>query len=379
MRSAFRTPSVPAVVGAFIGAAVGLYPGMLPRTATHAAVVVAALVGLGALIGTWIARRRGPGSVRARRIVGMVGCSGFVAMVGAAALWQNGIRADVGVERVGAGWIAAVGLVPAVVFVAIVGLARVVGWTFALIGAVIVGYLTPTVANAQPAGPTPSATSVSHQADNLVRRWVDGGGLSYPTVVVAVPTGSGWVDEAAVSGFRHRFGSDVPVLSMPYSSMSSWRVFLTDRSAAGTSAIAVVSRIGDELRRIEPSRRPRLVLYGQSLGAVGADAARAWAQSHGVDVAETIEVGAPADTVAERADRRVLVANSTDPVPRWSPSLLWRPARIPAGTHIVGAERRSVPWLPIVSFLQASTDLLGALDVPDGAGHRYGEEQVLRR
>jgi len=33
------------------------------------------------------------------------------------------------------------------------------------------------------------------------------------------------------------------------------------------------------------------------------------------------------------------------------------------------------PWLPVVSFVQTSVDLLGAVGAPPGSGHHYGAEQ----
>ncbi|WP_413617138.1 alpha/beta-hydrolase family protein [Gordonia rubripertincta] len=120
------------------------------------------------------------------------------------------------------------------------------------------------------------------------------------------------------------------------------------------------------------------MLYGQSLGAIGADAARIWLEDNHPDLlAETVLTAPPAGTVAEvSATPRVVVANRSDPVVRWSLSSLWRPPSEPAEIVLGGRQVPQVPWLPVVSFLQTSVDLLAALDGPTGVGHRYGVEQA---
>ena len=53
-----------------------------------------------------------------------------------------------------------------------------------------------------------------------------------PHLVVAVPTGSGWVDAAAVRGFENRWGDDLAIVAQQYSDMPSWAAFVLDRGAA---------------------------------------------------------------------------------------------------------------------------------------------------
>ena len=69
-------------------------------------------------------------------------------------------------------------------------------------------------------------------ADDLVTR----GGLSKDHVVLMIPTGSGWVDPAAVDGFERRFHGDVALVGLQYAHTPSWVAFLFQRGAAEAGA-----------------------------------------------------------------------------------------------------------------------------------------------
>ena len=102
------------------------------------------------------------------------------------------------------------------------------------------------------------------------------------------------------------------------------------------------------------------MLYGQSLGALAG--AQAWAR-HPERAEGAFWVGPPADT--PRDPPAVTLAHPTDPAAVWSPWLLVTPPERPVAR----------PWLPVVSFVQTSVDLLGAVGAPAGSGHHYGAEQ----
>ncbi|MBD0859863.1 alpha/beta-hydrolase family protein [Gordonia sp. zg691] len=393
--NAFRRWPHPAIsVAVVLAHAVALYPGTLPRDAATTAGLTAALAGLGAILGmVWAGRSAGDPDVRARRVV--FGCAVvvLVATVGVAAWWQNMIRGAVGAAPVGLGWCAAVTLVPAALVVAVVAVPRATAVVAASAMALTAGFLAPAGAE----GKNPAASSVSASADDsrvlrgelnpgdfdgaataLVDKWLRAGGASARAVVVAVPTGSGWVDRTAVDGFVRRFGGDVRIVTLPYADVPSWRAFVAERSLAADSAIAVVRRLVGALDDREPATGPRVVLYGQSLGAVGADAARIWLEDHRPSrLDSTVLTAPPAGTVAPTSDSaRTVVVNHSDPVPRWSTATLWLPPPTAEDTRLRGPRVPVVPWIPVVSFLQASVDLLDALDGSAGVGHRYGTDQA---
>ncbi|UEA58478.1 alpha/beta-hydrolase family protein [Gordonia otitidis] len=376
-------PLHPAVACAVvIATVVGLWPSPLPRTPWLAGTVVSVCAVLTVTCTmVWTAyRRRPPFAARWWPTV----TAGSVLVLGAAAnmWWQNGIRAELGYDRVGIEWIVALVVPTTVVVAAIVWLPRQTAVAVAGIAAVVVGLLTPTTGQASASG---SSATLQEQITNdrdaraLVERWVDEGGLDDDAVLVAVPTGSGWVDTGAVDAIADRVGR-MHTISPRYASVASWRAFVTARDAAGRASVTLLSALTTTLETVPAHRRPRIVLYGQSLGAIGAEAARVWADEHRPGMVwATVLSGVPADTIATHAhgSSRTVIANATDPVTVWSPAVSWRAADRPADTVTVGRQTRHLPWLPLVTFVQTSADLLGSLDGPVGVGHRYrGTDQV---
>lgn len=207
--------------------------------------------------------------------------------------------------------------------------------------------------------PSP-ATRAELAADELARA----GGLARRAVILAVPTGSGWIDDAAADGFEERFGGDVATVGIQYARVPSWVGYLFDPGGAAVSAQALYDAVAARIAALAPQDRPALYLYGQSLGALGATAVRETGAAQ--PICGVVAVGPPPGGASGRAasGTAVVLANATDPVVRWSPKLLVAPAG-------------DGPWLPVVSFLQTSVDVLGALGLPAGVGHVYGQEQAL--
>ncbi|MGC4932903.1 alpha/beta-hydrolase family protein [Gordonia sp. DT30] len=369
-------PSARISIGATIGSAIALWPASLPRGPVPAILLTAACV----LVATTVVRLSGtarPGS----RVFGWSAAAMFAVVLVAGAvmdvLWQNIIRVDAGTTTIGAGYGA--GLVAA----GAAGMAAVTWFprrtAIAALAALTVTGLFASPAASAAATQSDRASDTEVAARALTDRWLHADGLHKGAVVIAVPTGSGWVDPEATTALRARLHGDVAFLSLPYASTASWRVFVTDREAAGNSAIAVLRRVLAARDTLPPTAsRPKVYLYGQSLGALGADRARAWAEAHHPGaVTGTVLVGVPADTVDPHggAGARIVLANASDPVTRWSLASLWRPPSRPDETRTVGRAVHRPPWLPVVSFVQTSVDLLASLDGPDGTGHHYGPEQ----
>ncbi|WP_084510186.1 alpha/beta-hydrolase family protein [Nocardia lijiangensis] len=225
----------------------------------------------------------------------------------------------------------------------------------------------------QPEGPVrvyvgvDSAPDLDSRVALAIRELERSGGLHRSNIVVALPTGSGWIDANAVTGFTERFGGDVAVVGLQYSYAPSWVTFLFGRADAVRAANALFDAVEQRLRAMpEP---PRLFVYGQSLGALGGSAIFADDAEQDRRTCAALWAGPPAGEV-HRAGATVL-ANSSDPVVHWSPALLWRAPDL-AGARVDAPVPR---WLPVVSFLQTAADLLAALDAPPGHGHRYGTDQ----
>ncbi|WP_328397814.1 alpha/beta-hydrolase family protein [Nocardia sp. NBC_00416] len=214
-----------------------------------------------------------------------------------------------------------------------------------------------------------SAPDLAARADLAVRELERAGGFDRSHLVVAVPTGSGWVDARALRGFGDRFGGDVAVVALQYSYAPSWATFVFGRHAAAASAQALVAAVEQRLATMD--RPPRLYLYGQSLGALGGSAVFAGAADQNHRVCSALWAGMPGGGSPAPGSRTVMLANSSDPVVHWSLDLLWRRPDLTAARR----DAPTPPWLPVASFVQTTADLLGALGAPPGHGHRYDIDQ----
>lgn len=372
-------------VSVVVGYLIALFPGSLPRTAVVSAVFTTALVVGAAVVGALVvaARHRRAGYA-ARLRWAVAGGAVVLVAVALAGHRQASLSSDLGAPAPGIAWYVAVVVVPAVAATGVVRMPRMVG-VIAAAGALALG-LIPAGAHATPSRPGDQQVLLGSlgpadfdaEARDVVARWVESGGMGRRAVVIAVPTGSGWVDTSAVGGFRTRFGDGVTILSLPYSDMSSWRAFVSDRSAAGRSAVALAEQLARAVEHQARQHRPQVFLYGQSLGAIGADEARRHLETRQRGVLTgTVLVAPPEGSVAtSSATPRSVVVNRSDPVTRWSLRSMWRAPSEPDGTVHTGRPATSAPWVPLLSFLQTSVDLLGALDGPAGTGHRYGSDQV---
>lgn len=422
-------PRIATTVCVTTAALLSLAPSLLPRAAVVQAVLTGILVAVGwGLAALW---RRASGrrtestesGSRRRRIVAWAGAGTTVAALILAQHWQNGLRAATGAPPTGLGhWVTVVGggaAVAAVLVAAATGLGRLgrtrtarrtaAGLVVATVATAF--WLAPAAGNAVLTAnattglslPRPASPSVSGSDASLVswetlggqgRRFVSApasastvrtyvglgsapdldsrvrlavreveraGGLDRSHLVVAVPTGSGWIDPNALAGFEERFGGDVAEVAVQYSAAPSWATFVFDRDSAEDSARALYSALAQRVSAMPAESRPALHLYGQSLGAIGAAAVGA---PCGVLLAGPPAGRSPAPGVT-------VLANASDPVVHWSPRLLVAPPRLD-GTRL---DAPTPPWLPVVSFVQTTVDLLTSLDSAPGHGHRYGTDQ----
>ncbi|MGY1934698.1 alpha/beta-hydrolase family protein [Nocardia gipuzkoensis] len=212
-----------------------------------------------------------------------------------------------------------------------------------------------------------SAPDLDSRVALAIRELERSGGFTRSHLVVAVPTGSGWIDANAVAGFDRRFDGDVALVGLQYSYLPSWATFVFGRDAAVTAARSLFTAVERHIQGL--AHKPQLYVYGQSLGALGGNAVFADDAEQDNRTCAALWAGPPANHV--RRGGATVLANSSDPVIHWSLSQLWR------APDLTGARVDApVPqWLPVISFAQTTADLLAALHAPPGHGHRYGTDQ----
>jgi uncharacterized membrane protein len=261
--------------------------------------------------------------------------------------------------------------------------------------------------------------SVEEVADAVVAELRRTGGFDRGTLAVMTATGRGWVDEWSASSIEYLTGGDSAIAAMQYSFLPSAVALVTDRRTPARAGRALLSRVEAEIARRPADRRPRLVLGGESLGAYGGQAAFVDAADMLARVDGAVWVGTPGFTPVWRGltDRRqggspeiapvvdsgshvrfatrpeelgadvygrrfgawefprvVYAQHASDPIPRWTTSLLleepdW--THEPPGADVVGMN-----WTSVLMFWQLTTDLAAANATPPGHGHRYQDELV---
>ncbi|MFD4468283.1 alpha/beta-hydrolase family protein [Rhodococcus sp. NPDC058505] len=428
--AASALPRVSSTVAVTALIVASLMPSLLPRSAPVQAGVTGVFAVLGVVAGAGWRRLRGDRAAASVTVRGWVAAAALTTLGAAltgAARWQSGLRAATGLPDVGVAHWVLVSAGAVAVAASITGAAALLRSAARRLGRyrLIAGLLgcvlavtsctAPAVASAdgpepvlrQPTSPAMSGSTASPvgweslgvegrrfvtapAADGVTRTYVGldsapdlaarvtlavadlerSGGLTRSHLVIAVPTGSGWIDAGAIAGMERRFGGDVAEVAVQYSAAPSWVTFVFDRGSAEEAARALYRAVAHRVSLLPEDRRPRLHLYGQSLGAVGVDAALS--EPVAVPACGNLVAGPPAGRVPT-ADT-VVLANSSDPVVHWSPRLLVAPPRL-AG---VRPDAPTPAWLPVLSFLQTSVDLLTALDAAPGHGHRYGTDQGTR-
>jgi uncharacterized membrane protein len=236
------------------------------------------------------------------------------------------------------------------------------------------------------------------------------GGLDRAVVAVATTTGTGWINEAEAAALEYMYNGDTAMVSMQYSFLPSWLSFLVDQENARQAGQALFEAIDAMVREMPEAQRPKLVVFGESLGSFGGEAPflalnNLVARTDGAlfsgptfnntiwedltrnrdadspmwlpiyDDGENVRFAARADNLDRPPDpwdepRVIYLQHASDPIAWWNVDLLFAKPdwlREPRGYDL----SPRMEWIPIVTFLQVSADMAVAVDVPDGHGHVY--------
>ncbi|RZL75322.1 MAG: hypothetical protein EOP32_31710 [Rhodococcus sp. (in: high G+C Gram-positive bacteria)] len=258
-----------------------------------------------------------------------------------------------------------------------------------------------------------SADGIKATAELAARELERTGGLQRKVVAVATTTGTGWINEAEADAVEYMFNGETAIVSMQYSFLPSWLSFLVDKQNAREAGQALFEAVDRRVRALPEGQRPRLVVFGESLGSFGGEAPflspnNIEARTDGAlfsgptfnntmwkDVTAHRDDGSPqwlpiyqqGDNIrfVARPDnlerpagpwanpRVVYLQHASDPIAWWNPDLLFAKPdwlREPRGYDVPD----DMQWIPVVTFLQVSADMAVAIDVPDGHGHRYVED-----
>jgi uncharacterized membrane protein len=253
-----------------------------------------------------------------------------------------------------------------------------------------------------------AADTATERAQLAVEELRSLGGFDKSVLAVAATTGSGWIEPKSAAALEFATHGDVAIVTTQYSYLPSWLSFLMDRERAQTNAEEVLTAIRVELESIPPAQRPKLYVFGESLGAFSTGSAFTSVEDMSTTTAGALLAGPPsfdatwqrvqanrdagsplwrpvyqdgalvrvastAEQITDpsltwKTDNRIIyLANSSDPIVAWTAD---RDAWLdPRGEDVLP----QVQSLPVIGFLQASVDLFAANGVPAGHGHIYGD------
>lgn len=242
------------------------------------------------------------------------------------------------------------------------------------------------------------------------------GAFQRHTLLVVVPTGTGWIDPEALDTVEYLHNGDIASVAVQYSYLSSWIALLTEPDYGVETARALFEEVYGYWTTLPKEARPKLYLHGLSLGALNSQkssdlydvladpfqgalwsgppfASPTWRMATNGRVAGTPQwlprfrdssVIRFADQyqTAKMLDvpwgpmRIVYLQYASDPITFFETSSLYRRPEWmtqPRGRDVSSSFR----WFPLVTFLQLTLDVAAATTAPMGYGHVYAPEHYI--
>ena len=255
-----------------------------------------------------------------------------------------------------------------------------------------------------------SAQDVRDRAQLVLDELIRTDAFDRSVLCVITATGTGWVDPLAADALEYLWAGDTALATLQHSYLPSWASFLVDSVRAREAGETLFNVIYEYWATQPEAERPLLLVFGESLGADGSEAAFSGVadlrnRTDGVlwvgppnfselwtfftenrdlgssellpvfESGETVRFAAgPADLAGPQAGwaspRVLYLQHPSDPVVWWSPRLILRQPdwlRQSPGADVLD----DVRWYPLVTFWQISADLAYAKEVPSGHGHNY--------
>ena len=258
------------------------------------------------------------------------------------------------------------------------------------------------------------------QADLAVAELDRTGAFDRSVLAIVTVTGTGWVDPYFASALEYMNNGDTAIVATQYSFLPSWISFLVDLDKASANGKALVDAVVAKWSTLPVDHRPRLIVYGESLGSYGSENAfaegtasesidNALSQVDGVlwagptfanPVWDQIKATRNADSpvwdpvgehagrvsimgapdqppVASRLGQRSIVylTHPSDPVTWASVASLWSKPPWMDAPRGVGVAANPF-WFPGVTFVQEVFDLMAGFSATPGFGHNYDPNTV---
>jgi uncharacterized membrane protein len=257
-----------------------------------------------------------------------------------------------------------------------------------------------------------SADILQGRADLLLAELKRAGAFEREALVVTTTTGTGFLDPNGVDPVDYIFNGDDAIAGVQYSYLPSWISLLADQQAVKETSRVVFNTIHQYWSTLPEESRPKLYLYGLSLGSYGVESVLnsinvinepidgafmsgpPFVNDLHTEIVTSRQADSPewlpiygdgrtvrfasedgfADTPGDWGPTRVAyLQHGSDPVVNFSPSLAWEPPNwLEDGQRPPDVSPR-MGWFPLVTMWQVALDLPGAGNVPWGFGHMYSK------
>lgn len=262
----------------------------------------------------------------------------------------------------------------------------------------------------------PGADSPAARAKLALAEMKRVGAFKRSTLVVVTPTGTGWIDPAAMDSLEYLLHGDVASVALQYSYLSSPLSLLAQPEYGSEAARALFAEVYGYWTTLPKASRPKLYLHGLSLGAMNSARSAELFEMIGDPIQGALWSGPPFESRVWRA-----ITDARNPgSPAWLPEFRdgafvrfmnqhgspvpadapWGPMRIvflqyasdaitffdfrdlyrrpawmypPYGPD-VSPELR---WVPVVTMLQLALDMSVSTETPIGFGHVYAPQHYV--
>ncbi len=248
--------------------------------------------------------------------------------------------------------------------------------------------------------------------DELIRV----GAFDRSVLVVAVPTGTGWMDPQATDTLEYLHGGDTAIVAVQYSYLTSPLSLFVEPGFSTATGRALFRTVYAYWTTLPKDRRPKLYLHGLSLGAFSSEQSFRLHDVLADPFQGAVWSGPPFATPGWQSATRERDPGSPEWLPRFGDSSIirftnqhnaldipgahWGPMRLvylqyasdpitffspdslyrrpdwmnaPVGPD-VSTELR---WYPVVTFLQLILDMAIGLHVPMGYGHLFAPAHYI--
>lgn len=265
-----------------------------------------------------------------------------------------------------------------------------------------------------------ATVTINEAARRAVRELKRAGGFQRKHLCIYIGTGTGWLNDWSMAAMEFLTKGDCAMVSLQYTVLPSAFAVMLDRKSPKTTGRALYRAVAEELEKLPASKRPKLYMTGESLGAFGglAEFADARDMTERLDGAiwsgtpqfspiwEELTAGrVPGSSVirprigdgsmirfsnqlgdlprsnagtdyAPWGPRRfVFMQHPSDPIVWWNVPLIWKEPEWmtePRGFDVT----EHMTWWPWVTFWQIAADMPASIATKGGHAHRYYEEYV---